>query len=46
MPTLQIEVEGTKPGMHTFQVQLQSKRNPKPIVRERVTTVNMPAAPR
>lgn len=46
MPTLQIEVEGTRPGMHTFQVQLQSKRNPKPIVRERVTTVNMPSVPR
>lgn len=42
MPILQIEVEGTKPGMHTFQVQLQSKRNPQPIVRERTTTVNMP----
>ena len=46
LPTLQIEVEGTKPGMHTFQIELRSKRNPQPITRERVTTVNMPAAPR
>lgn len=46
MPLLQIEVEGTKPGMHKFQVELRSKRNPKPIVRERTTTVNMPPAGR
>lgn len=46
MPALQIEVEGTKPGMFKFQVELRSKRNPKPIVRERETTVNMPAAGR
>lgn len=42
MPPLQIEVEGTKPGMHLFQVELRSIRNSKPIVRERETTVNMP----
>jgi hypothetical protein len=42
MPPLQIEVEGTRPGIHKFQVELRSKRNPKPIVRERETTVNMP----
>jgi hypothetical protein len=42
MPPLQIEVEGTKPGMFPFQVEIRSKRNPKPIVRERQTTVNMP----
>ncbi len=46
LPTLQIEVEGAKPGMHTFQVELRSKRNTKPITRERTTTVNMPSAPR
>jgi uncharacterized repeat protein (TIGR01451 family) len=42
LPALEIEVEGTKPGMHTFQVEVRSKRNPKPIVKERTTTVNMP----
>ncbi|WP_425614669.1 hypothetical protein NA78x_004543 [Anatilimnocola sp. NA78] len=46
MPPLQIEVEGTKPGMFKFQVEIRSKRNPKPIVRERETTVNMPAGAR
>ena len=46
LPLLQIEVEGAKPGMHTFQVELRSKRNTKPITRERTTTVNMPSAPR
>lgn len=42
MPALQIEVEGTKPGIFKFQVEVRSKRNTKPIVRERETTVNMP----
>jgi uncharacterized repeat protein (TIGR01451 family) len=42
LPTLEIEVEGTKPGMHTFQVEVRSKRNPQPIVQQRTTTVNMP----
>ncbi|QDU30034.1 Large cysteine-rich periplasmic protein OmcB precursor [Anatilimnocola aggregata] len=46
MPPLQIEVEGSKPGMFKFQVEVRSKRNPKPIVRERETTVNMPAGAR
>lgn len=42
LPALQIEVEGVKPGMFKFQAEVRSKRNPKPIVRERETTVNMP----
>jgi uncharacterized repeat protein (TIGR01451 family) len=42
MPALQVEVEGTRPGMFKFQVEVRSKRNPRPIVRERETTVNMP----
>lgn len=42
LPALQIEVEGVKPGMFKFQVEVRSKRNQKPIVRERETTVNMP----
>lgn len=42
MPPLQIEVEGTRPGIHKFQVEVRSKRNTKPLVRERETTVNMP----
>jgi uncharacterized repeat protein (TIGR01451 family) len=42
LPALQVEVEGIRPGIYKFQVEVRSKRNPKPIVRERETTVNMP----
>jgi uncharacterized repeat protein (TIGR01451 family) len=46
MPPLQIEVEGAKPGMFKFRVEVSSKRNPQPLVRERETTVNMPVGNR